>query len=491
MRNLIFIWKKCARYNLICCSLLLLTLFFLQPAYSQKIIECGQPKLDLDAMNKAEAYQFTKGNKFAAPAPVLMRVYFHICRNDDGSNAGATEAVIQSEFDQLLADYGPDNICFANMGINYINNTKINTNLHVDNPQEKALLSPYLFSNCINIFYHAALYNSNGAIGGASYNIPNTFCSVIRNKIGTRAVSHETGHCFGLFHTHQSCGSTYIDGTNCSTTGDRVCDTPADPICFFENSDACFSNTGCTYTGTCVDAENATNWSPPYNNIMSYWSNMGACKKTNLTNGQYARVNSYLSTDPGLQYCSSVSDATVSNININGKYMASAINTLVTNGSVVITGTATVGLAARTVVLNPGFHANPTANGIVLVRTTSCNFSSANRIANTNSGDVEKSKVTNKKPEPANAPSPLTLSAYPNPAYSEVHLAFNLTSNEKNILLQIYDMNAKKIQEQTFNYLPAGKQNISVNLRNLASGVYYVSLQLSTGRLTTKILINK
>ena len=52
-------------------------------------------------------------------------------------------------------------------------------------------------------------------------------------------------------------------------------------------------------------------------------------------------------------------------------------------------------------------------------------------------------------------------------------------------------MNARKVKEQMLNHLTAGKQNVGLNLRNLPSGVYYVSLQLSTERLTTKVVLNK
>jgi hypothetical protein len=37
-----------------------------------------------------------------------------------------------------------------------------------------------------------------------------------------RTLTHELGHFFNLYHTFQSC-----DGSNCATSGDRVCDTPS------------------------------------------------------------------------------------------------------------------------------------------------------------------------------------------------------------------------------------------------------------------------
>jgi hypothetical protein len=43
-------------------------------------------------------------------------------------------------------------------------------------------------------------------------------------------LTHEMGHFLGLMHTHEdSFGKEHVDGTNCSTTGDLLCDTKADP----------------------------------------------------------------------------------------------------------------------------------------------------------------------------------------------------------------------------------------------------------------------
>ena len=478
MKYLIFIWKKVIRCNAIFFVLILSNLFLI-PAYSQIPEECGPQKINMDASKRAKAYAANHANKLLVPAPVLMRVYFHICTNDDGTNAGATEAKIQTEFERLVKDYAGGNICFANMGVNYIKSTQINTNLDVK--INEAWLSPYLIPNCINVFYHATLKGNGAAIGGASYAIPNTFCSIARGNIGIGSVSHETGHCMGLLHTHQGCGNSFIDGTDCGSTGDEVCDTPADPWCF--NGQSCFSRTGCSYTGTCQDAANKTNWSPPYNNIMSYWVQAG-CAKINFTSGQFSRIATYLNSDPGLQDCESPSAVTVSNVGIVGTVMQSAINTLTTSGSVSVVGTANVGLAAGTVFLEPGFQASPLTGGNVLVRPTSCNYLSLKSVAETNSQVVGKSKIVNEKQARA-------LFAYPNPASSEVHLVFDLNKNEKNILVEVYDINARKVKEQILNHLTAGKQNVGLNLRNLPAGVYYVSLQLSTERLTTKVVLNK
>lgn len=54
--------------------------------------------------------------------------------------------------------------------------------------------------------------------------INSTYGVVIDNDYvssSDRTLTHELGHCLGLLHTFQSgCGS------NCSTSGDRICDTP-------------------------------------------------------------------------------------------------------------------------------------------------------------------------------------------------------------------------------------------------------------------------
>ena len=78
-------------------------------------------------------------------------------------------------------------------------------------------------------------------------------------------LSHEIGHWFDLLHTHGSSNSPneLVDGSNCNTAGDFVCDTAADPNLSGQ------VNSNCAYTGNDVDA-NGDNFTPDPRNLMSY-----------------------------------------------------------------------------------------------------------------------------------------------------------------------------------------------------------------------------
>jgi len=99
-------------------------------------------------------------------------------------------------------------------------------------------------------------------------------------------VAHELGHYLGLPHTfHGTCfdGSKdecsdavftpeLPDGSNCTTAGDRVCDTPADPGPSWFFSTGCDYNAGsCTASSTCTMADGRT-YTPEIENVMSYYS---------------------------------------------------------------------------------------------------------------------------------------------------------------------------------------------------------------------------
>src|SRR5215831_9244530 len=96
--------------------------FYFLTVNAQEPKPCGNYKIDTAAFNKAlQTEQAMKTGRLQA-GQILLRIFFHIVTNDDGSNAAATTAQLNNEFNTLVSEYAADNICFLNTGFDYINN---------------------------------------------------------------------------------------------------------------------------------------------------------------------------------------------------------------------------------------------------------------------------------------------------------------------------------------------------------------------------------
>ena len=83
-------------------------------------------------------------------------------------------------------------------------------------------------------------------------------------SVNGATLAHEIGHFFGLLHTHETFrGVEFVDGSNCGTAGDLLCDTPAD----FNLAQG--GLTGCTYNGNFADPSGNL-YNPDPSNLMSY-----------------------------------------------------------------------------------------------------------------------------------------------------------------------------------------------------------------------------
>ena len=72
------------------------------------------------------------------------------------------------------------------------------------------------------------------AYNGFALDIPSNALFIRDNRVLTSTSAHELGHFLGLYHTHKGLGydesgcAEEINGSNCNSCGDLVCDTPAD-----------------------------------------------------------------------------------------------------------------------------------------------------------------------------------------------------------------------------------------------------------------------
>lgn len=189
---------------------------------------------------------------------------------------------------------------------NYIYNT--DGVVYDDALSEANLCSDYDINNVVNIYFVDRISTNpitfETAIGYTSFSPE---AGADRIFIARRDASndillypdlilaHEMAHFFGVYHTHGNGnpGTTteLVDGSNCTTDGDKVCDTPADPadLSFFQTD---ISEQNCEYPTTlapyCCDA-NSDVYAPLSNNIMfAYYCIFGTFNA--FTDGQYSRI---------------------------------------------------------------------------------------------------------------------------------------------------------------------------------------------------------
>jgi len=147
----------------------------------------------------------------------------------DNGSGGLNQAQINNWIAILCSDYLQYNILVRVLGQSNLNNTTFyNGMTDLNYP---SLISTDTHSDAIDIY----LLSPNDTYSRAN-DIPGIALAVGGSFEGTSVLSHEFGHCLGLFHTHSGMGcndfvncAEDIDGDNCETCGDLICDTPADP----------------------------------------------------------------------------------------------------------------------------------------------------------------------------------------------------------------------------------------------------------------------
>jgi hypothetical protein len=205
----------------------------------------------------------------SVPPPDLMFVAItaHIVRYDDGSE-GIPQYQIDQAIDDLNGHVQDTNLRFFQLGETlFIDDTKYAEVADYDERDE--LIQIDTVSRTLNVYFVPDL----GFAGGvATFPDEPLHGIVIENVYAGHGIyrgvfSHEVGHYFWLFHTHETAeGDECVDGSNCDIAGDLICDTPADPQLYGGN----VWTKICLYFGEDTDSCNGDLYDPPTTNIMSY-----------------------------------------------------------------------------------------------------------------------------------------------------------------------------------------------------------------------------
>ncbi len=162
--------------------------------------------------------------------------------------------------------------------------TVFNYNYNIINPENELKelsvlyegynrINLYIISNIVtHPFIHGLNLGSIDSLHNANIVINNPY-----------ALPHELGHFFGLEDTFAGDREELVDGSNCKTAGDKICDTPADPYKPLDPVTGYVRN--CVFIYKEKD-KNGDYYLPDVGNIMSYYLDC-QCR---FSNEQYLKM---------------------------------------------------------------------------------------------------------------------------------------------------------------------------------------------------------
>lgn len=242
-----------------------------------------------------------EGELFSGVGIRIIPVVAHIVRRSDRSG-GLTTAQLNASIQRANNHYRSANLRFQLCQTKYIDSNSLYSfsfNSNSDNAgtsdasYTKLSVTSRNVARKLNIYFVPSS-NTSWAWRPNLDNRTQHIMMVNRHATNESTLSHEIGHFFSLLHTHDSSsGAELVNGSNCSNSGDLVCDTPADPN--LSNR----VNSSCNYVGSLRDA-NGVAYSPDPSNMMSYSTK--PCRNR-FSNGQiYLMQSAYLGMDEDRGY---------------------------------------------------------------------------------------------------------------------------------------------------------------------------------------------
>lgn len=206
--------------------------------------------------------------------------------------------IVEANVRQAVASVNPffEPICarFEICEFRYHDNWQYDT-LRSTAEQMPEITTKYNVERRINMYLVDSFENPYARCGLATLNGINdpvsSYVLVRKSCLDARTIAHELGHFFNLKHTFEGNGAELVDGSNCTTEGDGICDTPADPYVPGEPFEA-YLGAQCRFISGKRDAK-GDYYNPDVGNIMSYYP----CDTCGFTWGQLnAMAEAYLSS---------------------------------------------------------------------------------------------------------------------------------------------------------------------------------------------------
>lgn len=232
--------------NILLLSLIFVCLPFIGFAQTEKSDEwCGTVYPEYMFKYVEEATRNSQNGIKKSDDAYYIPITLHNMRTDDGSNGTDIERVLEM-FCEIAAAFEPYNMNVYLSSIEYHDNTawtadgSLSTTAFLTRKQNT--VNMYLFPSLTGGAGLCGYYVGNATQPGATEPQGLDVIAININGCGNRVdvIVHELGHYFGLPHTFNgfegsgsNCGEYVangerVDGSNCATAADRICDTTPD-----------------------------------------------------------------------------------------------------------------------------------------------------------------------------------------------------------------------------------------------------------------------
>jgi hypothetical protein len=215
---------------------------------------------------------------------VKLSIAIYIVRDNNG-NLNVDTTLISSIISNLNNYFKPIGVSFKVTSVAKVDDYNYSYFSLYNIPKE--LLTKHSVINTINLYLVDSISKDSISYYGFTYFPNDTLHNYIflqKNFFESNYVACMLGHFFGLLSTHEKVlGLEYVNEINCSTKGDLICDTYADPDIFGLVSDTCL------YIGQLKDPNNKY-YVPSVVNLMS--NSPGHCRCL-FTFQQYKRMYFY------------------------------------------------------------------------------------------------------------------------------------------------------------------------------------------------------
>ncbi len=481
--------------------------------------QCGTKNLDVLMRRMLEIREEMKDAVFTRDEVTYVPIRVFRVGKNDGSGR-ISERQVYDAICLINETYEAQNtgIQFYLKGMQNWNKTQVyeNSSFTFGLIKNKVAAAGY---NAINVFI------VNGATEGAAayYQGPdwptserNDWIVVEKEYLNEPSTwSHELGHFFSLPHPfygweseeyfsanppHQNPLETeyapdgshveYADESNCTTTGDRICDTPADYM---------FPQGNCVFSGIVLDPHGDT-LHPMENNMMNYFFECPEYiftddQRTNISNSLFGQSRAYIRTG----YVPDMITESVALVSPVDSFLVEDYNAVPLHWNPVPNATKYLVQVSRqsyfssfeveTVVTGTDYVADLKKNKRYFWRVRPMNkyqtcedlvseageFLTGDNIIEVNEIDfVDR------------------FSVQPNPVASGTELLINFAAKKDFTgSVVLYDLVGRTIVQRTGVKFSKSNNEISVPLDGVAAGLYMVSLQTNEGRVTARVVVSE